>query len=91
MDNKIIQDIKTLGFSLNYADLMGDNGSFYEVYSFFQKGTSLEITFEFDKNKKITKSYVEFENVLLKGLKTTLNDLKTLIKFIYNIDYENRT
>jgi len=91
MDKKIIEDIKLLGFSLVDAGDLDTDGSYYESYSFFEKGTMLEITFEFNHLKEIVHSYVEFENNVLKGVKVGLHDLQTLIKFIYNIEYENRT
>ena len=91
MDKKIIEDILELGFSLVDAGDLEADGSYYESYSFFEKGTLLEITFEYNHLKEIVHSYVEFENNVLKGVKTTLHNLQILIKFIYNIDYENRT
>lgn len=91
MDKKIIEDIKELGFTLYDAGDIDIDGSYYESYSFFQKGTTLEINFEYNAQNEIVHSYVEFENNILKGIKVTPHDLKVLIKFIYNIDYENRT
>lgn len=90
MYKKIIQDIKELGFSLYDSELM-DGMAFYETYIFFKDSSRLEVTFEFDKTGEMVKSYVEFENIKLKGMPVTVQNLQQLIKFIYNIDYENRS
>lgn len=90
MYKKIIQDIKELGFSLYDSELM-DGMAFYETYIFFKDSSRLEVTFEFDKTGEMVKSYVEFENIKLKGTPVTVQNLQQLIKFIYNIDYENRS
>ena len=76
-----IMKIVALGFKELKGDKFGVEG-YYRWWQLKKNDCELNITYEFDNNKKVTHAYVEFNGEQLKGKTITLADIETLIKLM---------
>lgn len=76
-----IEELLSMGFQEIPRDEL-DNGGYYRWWRIIKNHTSIEITYEYDFNRKFTTGYVEIGDHVLNGRPVTKSDVKLLLEIM---------